>query len=396
MIIGSIYAEINKMHQRIIKLPELLKKRSHFLFGPRATGKSTLIRSSLPDAKVYDLLSADTYRRLISQPSLIEQETVADQTVVIDEIQKLPGLLDEVHRLIEKRKQRFLLTGSSARKLRRGSANLLAGRAFQAELFPLIRREIDQFDLVSFLNTTGLPEFYDDSLAREFLQSYLGTYLREEVQAESLVRNLAGFSRFLDVVALSNGEEINYASLASDCGVPPRTLESYFSILDDTLIGFKVQPFLKSAKRKAITRSKYWLFDCGVVNSLTRRGFIESGSELFGRAFEHFIALELRAFLSYTGSSLPLQYWRSTSQFEVDFLIGDEIAVEVKATNQVSDKHLKGLRALAEEGKIKCLGVVSQDPYYRVTQDGLHIWPWETFLDQLWTGTIGQRPPDKK
>jgi predicted AAA+ superfamily ATPase len=382
------------MYQRCLNLQELLNKRSYFLFGPRATGKSTLIRTSLPDARVYDLLNADTYRRLLSQPSIIEQETTADQTVVIDEIQKLPGLLDEVHRLIEIRKQRFLLTGSSARKLRHGSANLLAGRAYQAELFPLIHKEIDQFDLVSYLNTTGLPEFYGDNLARDFLKAYVGTYLREEVQAESLVRNLAGFSRFLDVVALSNGEEISYASLASDCGVAPRTLEGYFSILDDTLIGFRVPPYLNTVKRKAITRAKYWLFDCGVVNSLTRRGYIESGSELFGRAFEHFIALELRAFLSYKNSPHPLQYWRSTSQFEVDFIVGQEFALEVKATTQVSEKHLKGLRALAEEGQIKHLGVISQDSHYRLTQDGIHIWPWAIFLDQLWAGTIGQRPSE--
>jgi predicted AAA+ superfamily ATPase len=330
----------------------------------------------------------------LSQPGIIEQETTADQTVVIDEIQKLPALLDEVHRLIEKRKQRFLLTGSSARKLRHGSANLLAGRAFQAELFPLIRREIDNFDLVSYLNTTGLPEVYGENLARDFLQSYVGTYLREEVQAESLVRNLVGFSRFLNVVALSNAEEISYASLASDCGVAARTLEGYFSILDDTLIGFRVPPYLKTVKRKAITRAKYWLFDCGVVNALARRGYMESGSELFGRAFEHFIALELRAFLSYTNSPHPLQYWRSTSQFEVAFVVGQELALEVKATTLVSDKHLKGLRALAEEGQIKHLGVISQDPHYRLTQDGIHIWPWEIFLDQLWAETLGQRPPE--
>ena len=398
MIYGETVADWERvgMYQRVINLPSLLEKRSHFLFGPRATGKSTLIRASLPEAKIYDLLDADTYRRLLSEPKLIEQETLPTQLVVIDEIQKLPLLLDEVHRLIERRRQTFLLTGSSARKLRHGGANLLAGRAFQAELFPLIHREIPNFNLLGYLNSTGLPEFYADDLASEFLRNYVGVYLREEVQAESLVRNLAAFSRFLDVIAVSNGDEINYASLASDCGVPVRTLEGYFSILDDTLIGFRVEPYLQTVKRKGITRAKYWLFDIGVVNSLAKRGRIEIGSEMFGKAFEHFIALELRAYLSYRREPLALQYWRSTSKFEVDFILDGQIAIEVKATKQVADKHLKGLRALAEEGKMKVLGVVSLDPDYRYTADGLHIWPWSTFLSQLWHGTLGERPPHIK
>lgn len=371
----------------MLNLPELLKKRSHFLFGPRATGKSTLVRTSLPEAKTYDLLKGETFQRLLQQPSLIEQETSPDTLVIIDEIQKLPALLDEVHRLIESRKQRFLLTGSSARKLRHGGANLLAGRAFQANLFPLVRKEIDDFNLITYLNSTGLPEFYGNELAGEFLLSYVGTYLKEEIQAESLVRNLGGFSRFLDVVALMNGEELNYAAISSDCGVPVRTLSGYFTILDDTLLGFAVEPFLRSKKRKAITRPKYYLFDVGVVNCLTKRGKIQQGSELMGKAFEHFIALELRAWLSYSRQNLSLQYWRSTSQFEVDFVLGSNLAIEVKATSLVTDRQLKGLRALKEEGIVSTLGVVSLDPDYRQTNDGIHIWPYETFLSLLWDGS---------
>ncbi|MEX2366675.1 MAG: AAA family ATPase [Pseudohongiellaceae bacterium] len=262
-----------------------MKKRSFFLFGPRGTGKSTLIGQCLKHAKVYDLLDSDTYRRLLQAPGLLGEETDANTLVVIDEIQKLPQLLDEVHRLISKRKQTFLMTGSSARKLRHGAANLLAGRAFQAELLPLTSAEIPDFDLLSYLNTTGLPEYYGEDMADEFLHAYVGTYLREEIQAESLVRNLPGFTRFLEVVALSNGEEINYASISSDTGVSARTLENYFSILDDTLIGFKVVPFRATTKRKAITRAKYYLFDVGVVNTLANSGRIALKSELFGRAF---------------------------------------------------------------------------------------------------------------
>ena len=372
------------MYQRSINILELIRKRSHCLFGPRATGKSTLIKQQLPNAKVYDLLDPVTFQRLLLNPALISQETSAIEHIVIDEVQKLPQILDEVHRLMFSRDQKFLLTGSSARKLKRGSANLLAGRAFRAELFPLTSREIPKFDLLTYLNSTGLPEFSGQPLAHEFLRAYVGTYLQEEIYAESLTRNLPAFSRFLESIALCNGEEINLASISSDCGVPVRTLAGYFSILADTLLGFEVPAFTKTVKRKAVTRSKHYLFDIGVVNTLVNRGVITYKSELFGRAFEHFIALELRAWLSYKQQRHALQYWRSTSKFEVDFVIGDQLAIEVKGTNLVSDKHLKGIRALKEEGVIKRHGIVSCDRDYRRTDDGIEIWPWELFLDQLW------------
>lgn len=376
------------MYSRQLAINNLLKKRSFFLFGPRATGKSTLIEQCLKEARVYDLLDSDTYHRLLRAPGIIAEETDAETLVVIDEIQKLPTLLDEVHRLIAKRQQTFLMTGSSARKLRHGAANLLAGRAFQAELLPLTSAEIPDFDLLAYLNTTGLPEFHGDDMAGEFLHAYVGTYLKEEIQAESLVRNLPGFTRFLEVVALCNGEEINYASISSDCGVSPRTLENYFSILDDTLVGFNVPPFRATTKRKAIARSKYYLFDVGVVNTLANRGHIALKSELFGRAFEHFIALELRAWLSYRRAHLPLQYWRSTSQFEVDFVLGNQLALEVKSTDLVTTKHLKGLRALKEEGLIEHYAVVSLDKEARLTDDGIRIWPWRLFLGKLWADEL--------
>lgn len=374
------------MYQRKLDIAKLLKTRSYFLFGPRGTGKSTLIEQTLPGARIYDLLDAEVFQRLLREPKIIGQETNENTLVVIDEIQNIPSLLDEVHRLIVKRKQRFLLTGSSARKLRKGEANLLAGRAFQAELFPLTSQEIHDFDLLAYLNTTGLPEFYAQTMAAEYLRAYVGTYLKEEVQAEALTRNLPGFTRFLEVVALSNGEEINFANIASDSGIAVRTLEGFFGILNDTLIGFSIPPFLRTVKRKAITRSKYFLFDIGVVNSLARRGKIEYKSELFGRAFEHFIALELRAFISYKRIDLSIQYWRSTSLFEVDFILGQKLALEVKGTDLVSDKHLKGLRALKEEGLVENYGVVSLDSHERITDDGIYIWPWQVFLSKLWAG----------
>lgn len=376
------------MYSRYLNLPNLLKRRSYFLLGPRGVGKSTLIEQTLPNAKIYDLLDAIAFQRLARDPTLISQETRPDQLVVIDEIQKLPLLLDEVQRLIVKRKQTFLLTGSSARKLRKGGANLLAGRAFQACLLPLTSQEIPQFDLLTYLNTTGMPEFYGAAGVHDYLKAYVGTYLQEEIQAEALTRNLSGFIRFLEVIALSNGEEISYVNISNDCGVAARTVEGYFGILDDTLIGFAIKPFLSTKKRKAITRSKHFLFDIGVVNSLARRGVVKLKSELFGRLFEHFIALELRAFLAYQFIDLPLQYWRSTSHFEVDFIIGNQLAIEVKSTDQVMDKHLKGIRAFKEEGLVHTYAIVSLDPEERLTVDGIYIWPWQIFLKKLWSMTL--------
>lgn len=376
------------MYLRILKLDALLKVRSYFLFGPRATGKSTLIHQTLPNAKVYDLLEANTFSRLLRKPGLLAEETSPSDWVVIDEIQKLPSLLDEVHRLIQQRQQRFLLTGSSARKLKRGAANLLAGRAFKAELFPLTSHEINEFNLLTYLNTTGLPEFYGSDLASDFLEAYVGTYLQEEIQAESLTRDLPGFTRFLEVVALSNGAEINFASVSSDTGVNVKTVANYFSILEDTLTGFPIPPFKSTRKRKAITRSKFFLFDIGVVNWIAKRSMIEEKSELFGYALEHFIVLELRAYLAYRKKRQPLQYWRSVSGFEVDLVAGNQLALEIKATDLVKDKHLKGLRALKEEGLIRHYGAVSLDAETRKTEDSITIWPVHEFLRLLWADQI--------
>lgn len=360
-----------------------------FLFGPRATGKSTLIRDQLPGARIYDLLDAETFRRLLQRPKIIEEESSDPaQVIVIDEIQKLPGLLDEVHRLIEKRKLKFLMTGSSAKKLRRGGANLLAGRAWESRLFPLVSAEIADFDLIKYINSSGLPAIYGNPDATEELSAYVGTYLAEEIQAEAVTRNLAAFSEFLTLSALSNGQEVNFESMASDCGVSPSTLKSYFQVLDETLVGFMVPGFTKTKKRKAISRAKHYYFDVGVVNTLCKRGVIHEKSELFGSALEHFLILEIRAFLSYARDRREISYWRSTSKFEVDVILGDQVAIEVKAASMVQDKHLKGLRALQEEGLMRRLVCVSCDPDPRKTSDGIEIMPWQHFLTELWAGKI--------
>lgn len=376
---------------RALDIGSLLKKKSIFLFGPRSTGKTTLIEHQLPEARVYNLLDTRLFSRLVRDPGLLAEETAGDKRViVIDEIQKLPALLDEVQRLIVERHQTFLLTGSSARKLKRGAANLLAGRAWRADFLPLTSREIPRFDLVRYLNRGGLPYVYSGENPSEDLENYVALYLKEEIQSESLIRNLPAFASFLDAIALSNGEEINFESFGRDCGVSPGTVKNYLQILEDTLIGFSLPGFVKTKKRKAISRIKHYLFDVGVVNTLCQRGEIRPRSELFGKAFEQFIIQEIRAYLSYRRRKLSLTYWRSLSQFEVDVLVGMELALEIKGTSRIKDDDLKGLRALKEEGLIRGYAVVSVDPGERTTSDGIRIFPWEKFLQLLWGDNLIQ------
>ena len=376
------------MYQRILNLQELLSQKSFFLFGPRGSGKTTLIDLSLKDALVIDLLHSKTYTRLLRNPSQLEELVIRDdQIVVIDEIQKLPALLDEVHRLIQKRKLTFLLTGSSARKIKHGGANLLAGRAREARLFPLVSRELPNLDLLRMLNHGGLPDIYDSNQPDEDLTAYVDTYLREEIKAEAVTRNVSAFIEFLDALALANGEELNYESFSSDLQVSTTTLKNYLKILEDTLLGFRIAGFTKTKKRKAIARAKHYLFDLGVTRHLAKTTEIRPGSKAFGDALEHFIILEIRAWLSYSRDRRELTYWRSTSQFEVDALIGKDIAIEIKASENPSDKHLKGLRALKEEKIFKTFLLVCTESQIRKTSDGIEILPWREFLARLWQGS---------
>ena len=375
--------------QRHLNLPELLTKKSFFLFGPRATGKSTLIRQQLSDsARVIDLLDSRFYLRLLSSPGDLESIIYADSEngiVVIDEVQRVPELLNEVHRLIEKKKLTFLLTGSSARKLRRGKANLLAGRVWETRLFPLTRREIPDFNLERYLRYGGLPPVYLSPYPDEELNAYVNTYLKEEIMAEGLIRKLPPFSRFLRSAALANGEMINFTKLANDCQVPPSTVTEYVGLIEDTLMGFMLPSWKESRKRKAIRMGKFYFFDPGVTHTLTGTQTIERNSHLYGKSFEQFIGMEIRAYLSYERKMLDFSYWRSTHGYEVDFLIGRETAVEVKASQRITRRDFKGLKALEEEKVFKNYVLVSQDQVN--TRDGnfqaLH---WETFLDQLWSG----------
>ncbi|NOR13696.1 MAG: AAA family ATPase, partial [Candidatus Aminicenantes bacterium] len=298
-------------------------KESCFLWGPRQTGKSTLLKTLFPKAMYYDLLLSDQYRRLVSDPSLLRQECDAlglnsnnqDFPIIIDEVQKIPDLLDEVHWMIENRGLRFILCGSSPRKIKKSSGSLLGGRALRYQLFPLIFPEIPDFSLLKALNNGLLPRHYLAQKADKYLETYVGDYLKEEIVAEAATRNIPAFSRFLETASFSNGEIVNFNNIASDCGVSAPTVKAYFQILSDTLIGKWIPAFRKKVKRRLISAPKFIFFDVGIVSQLTHRGKIAQGSELFGRAFEHFITLEILAHSHYSDINYPLEYWRTSSQF---------------------------------------------------------------------------------
>lgn len=373
------------MYKRALFLPKFLSKKSHFLLGPRAVGKSHLVKSQLPEAQIFDLLDNSVYDSLLRNPHLLASE-IKKPLVVIDEIQKIPRLLDEVHRLIEDKKIKFLLTGSSARKLRRGGANLLAGRARSLELFPLTSREITDFDLVKYCNIGGMPMIYDSDNPWLDLKEYSQLYLKEEIIAEAVVRKVDHYARFLDVIGSSSGRELNFQKIASDSSVPIRTVDNFVEILKDTLLAYELAPFQKTKKRKAISKSKIYLFDIGVANYFSGRKNIELRSDSFGVAFEHFIMQEIRAYLSYHQVDLPMSYWRTqVSQYEVDCILGDEIAIEIKSSSKFSTQMLKGLKALQEEKKVKKFILVSNDPVSR-NYDGVLVMPYTEFLEKLWGG----------
>lgn len=354
------------------------------------TGKSTLLRSELPDAVYLDLLDAELFRRLSARPeALRELIPPAAHQVIIDEIQKLPSLLDEVQRMIDRNKDiRFALTGSSARKLKRGAANLLGGRALFLHLHPLVSAELgSSHSLVERLNRGNLPAMLDSSFADRDLGSYVGVYLREEIQAEGLTRSIGNFGRVLETAALCNGQQVNFTQIGSDAQVPPRTVADYFQLFEDTLIGALLPPFRKSPSRKAVATPKFYLFDTGVARLLARTGEIQFGSKAFGDAFEHLIYLELRAYLDYSFSSAQLSYWRTQSKLEVDFIIDDKVAIEAKGTDNVTAAHLKGLKALGEDFPAMKKIIVCNEAHRREV-DGVSIMPVAEFFSAMWSGEI--------
>ena len=372
------------------QLLEEAKEHSVFLFGARQTGKSTLLRTLFPDAREFDLLDMEIKSRFEQRPwllySALQNEPDGTQ-VIIDEIQQVPELLNEVHRLIFQKHMRFVLCGSSARKLRRKGYNTLGGRAIPTYMYPLVSAEIPNFDIDRAINHGLLPPHYDSENPSLLISAYLDVYLNEEIKAEALVSNQASFNRFLSIAAMTDGEMVNYNNIASDCGVSANTVKEYFSILDDTLVGYYIPSFSRTQKRRVVQAPKLYLFDVGLVNHLLHRSHLERGTKEYGHAFEHLIIQELIAYIGYTRNENTLSYWRTYTGIEVDAIIGNaKIAIEIKSTEDVQNKHLKGLRAFGEEYPDCRRLIVSLDRLTRKTDDNIEIIYVKDFLKSLWQG----------
>ena len=364
---------------------------SIFLFGARQTGKTTLLHQQFPDAIYIDLLDTDTMARYSRRPGLLYDKlknAPSGTTVIIDEIQQVPMLLNEVHRLISQNGIRFILCGSSARKLRRKGYNTLGGRALPCYLYPLVSAEIPDFSIDKAVTNGMMPAFYLADDASSELSAYIGVYLREEVKAEALVRNLNSFQKFLDVAAITDGEIVNYSNIASDCWVSANTIKEYFSILEDTLIGYMVPAYTKKIRRRLVGAPKFYYFDIGVVNHLLHRKEIVRGTNEYGHAFEHIVIQELVAYIGYTRNENKLSYWRTSTGIEVDAILGDKVAIEIKSSDDIQNKHLKGLRAFREEHPDFRLIVVSLDNITRQTDDNIDVIYIYDFLKMLWNGEI--------
>lgn len=384
------------MIERILKIEDV-QTDSVFLWGARQTGKSTLLVNLFPDATYIDLLRLDTFERLRRNPSLLREDLQSKQPgdiVIIDEVQKLPDLLNEVQWLIVRKDIHFILSGSSARKLKRYGTNLLGGRALRCRLLPLVSAEIPDFNLIKACNNGMLPRHYLTENATKRLQAYVGDYLQQEIMAEALSRNLSSFTRFLEVAALSDGEMVNYNNIASDCGVSAVTVKEYFSILEETLVGFMLPAYTKVRQRRVIKAPKFYYFDVGIVNYLTHRVNLLPGSADFGHAFEHLIVQELVAYVDYRQKHVVLSYWRTASGIEVDVVVSDEyssdilFAIEIKSSEEIQNRHLKGLRSFRDEYPDTKLIVVGLDKISRATEDGISVLYATDFLKALWAGEL--------
>ena len=378
------------MYIRIAKLEETVED-SVFLWGARQTGKSTLLKTLFPNVRRYDLLNSEEFERLFRNPELLREELKhADENslVIIDEVQKIPQLLDEVHWLISNRNIRFILCGSSARKLLRCGANLLGGRALRTIMYPLVTAEIPDFDLLKAVRNGMLPRHYTTQNPQRRLQAYIGDYLNEEIRAEALSRNLLSFTRFMEIAAQSNGEMIVYKNIAQDCGVSANTVKEYFQILEQTMVGYSIPGFTATTKRRAITAPKFYYFDVGIANYLLKRNNIVPGTDDFGRAFEHLMMQEIIAYLGYNYLDEKPTYWRTSGGYEVDCIIGNgRVAIEFKSNDEVKSRHTKGLKAFQEEYPSARLIVVSMDKYKRDI-NGVEVFPATEFLSELWKGKI--------
>ena len=378
------------MYKRFLDIESRLDD-ANFLLGARQTGKSTLLKKSFPNTIYYDLLNTDIRKRFQKSPDLLRevlQNKLEGTLVIIDEIPKVPELLDEVHWLITNRNIRFILCGSSARKLKKQSSNTLGGRAIPTYLYPLVSAEIEDFDIYRAIQNGMIPRHYMIDNATRRLKAYVDIYLKEEIKEEALVRDIISFERFLEVAAICNGEILNYENIATDCGVSAKTVAAYFQILYDTLVGYEIPAYTKHIKRKLVQAPRFYYFDVGIVNYLMNRTNLKRGTDEFGHAFEHLVIQELIAYLGYTESNERLTYWRTYTGIEVDAVIGDaRIAIEIKSTDEVQTRHKKNLKIFAEEHPDARKIIVSFDKMTRES-NGIEMIYIQDFFRMLWKGEI--------
>ncbi|MCH9643831.1 MAG: AAA family ATPase [Gammaproteobacteria bacterium] len=375
------------MFKRLFKLPEDLQQ-SVFIFGPRGTGKTSWLKAHFAEALYFDLLHDDSYRMLLARPSRLETLIPSDYKdwVIIDEIQKIPELLNEVHRLIESRKLKFILTGSSARKLKRKGTNLLAGRALIFNMHPLTAMELgDEFNLKKSLMIGELPTAYTSTTPVKYLQSYIKTYLREEVLEESLVRNIAQFNHFLEAASFSQGEVINYTEISREISSNRHTVTNYFDIIEDLLIGCRLPVFSKKAKRKLISHSKFYYFDVGVYRTIRPQGPLDSNADIDGPALETLFLQEVKAINDYFELGYQFFYWRTLNQVEVDFILYGEkglLAFEIKRREKINKNDLKGLLLFKKDYPVaKCFMLYGGQDVY--TDHDIQIIPIHVFLKSI-------------
>ena len=383
-----------KIIPRILNI-NLPPEQSAFLWGPRKTGKSTYLKTRFPASLTYDFLQTDLFLDFSKRPALLREqilakdEEVLKHPIILDEVQKVPQILDEVHWLIENKRLQFILCGSSARKLVRGKANLLGGRAWRFEMFPLVTAELKNPDLLAILNRGLIPAHYLQETFKKSLNAYTRDYLKEEVFDEGLTRNVPAFSRFFDAMGYSHGELTNFSNIARECGVDSKTVKEYYQILVDTLLGSFVEPFKRRQDRKVISRaSKFYLFDTGVAGSITKRSIEEEKGEIFGKSFEHFVFTEITAYNSYREVGYEINFWRTKSGLEVDFVLGGgEVAIEVKGSNRIDNRDLRPLRTFNNLYAPRKALVVCNEKVERTVGD-IRIIPWRKFLYDLWADRI--------
>lgn len=375
-------------YKRLLNI-QLPAGKSCFLWGPRKVGKTFWIREQLSNFILIDFLKTDIFADYISKPSLLrERYAETKKLIVIDEIQMVPDILNEVHWLIENKGISFLLTGSSPRKLRKSHANLLGGRAWRYSMTPLCYPEVEHLEIERAILSGLIPSHYDSKNYTQELRSYVADYLKEEIVSWSLSHNIPAFSEFLRVAAITNGELLNYTNVARETGVSSKIVRQYFQILEDTLLGFRLQPWRKQKDRRLIETEKFYFFDVGVANYLAGRK-PALGTPEFGKSFEHYILMELRAYQAYRNPELLLYYYRTSTGQEVDFILGNmEVAIEIKTSNKIHSTDAISLLKLQADQNPKRLIIVSFEKEPKKLNGIVESLPWQMFLKLLWSGQI--------